>query len=69
MAEKSEEVVSSNSFSTQMLWSISLFRVYKSDVFYLGGGGGEETNGPYSTALSFAKRLFDEEFEGKHKFI
>ena len=42
MAEKSEEVVSSNSFSTQMLWSISLFRVYKSDVFYLGGGGGRK---------------------------
>ena len=68
MAEKSEEVVSSNSFSTQMLWSISLFRVYKSD-FFLGGGGGEETNGPYSTALSSGKRLFDEQFEGKHKFI
>ena len=35
MAEKSEEVVSSNPFSTQMLRSISLFRVHKCSGFIL----------------------------------
>ena len=63
MAEKSEEVVSSNSFSTQMLRSISLFPVLIHIIFE------KETNGPSGTALSFRKRLFDEQFEGKHKFI
>ena len=47
MAEKSEEVVSSNSFSRQML-----LRVYIIVV--------KETNGPYGTALSSRKRLFDD---------
>ena len=63
MAKKSEEVVSSNSFSTQMLWSISLFQVYELliHIFFE-----KETNGPYGTALSSRKRLFDEQFEGKH---
>ena len=63
MAEKSEEVVSSNSFSTQMLRSTSLFRVLIHIIFE------KETNGPYGTALSSRKRLFDEQFEGKYKFI
>ena len=29
----------------------------------------KETNGPYGTALSSRKHLFDKQFEGKHKFI
>ena len=29
----------------------------------------KETNGPYGTALYPRKRLFDEQFEGRHKFI
>ena len=35
IAEKSDEVVSLNSLSTQMLWSIILFRMYKSSLFML----------------------------------
>ena len=29
----------------------------------------KETNGPHGTALSSTKRLFGEQFEGKHKLI
>ena len=65
MAEESEEVVSSNSFSTQMLRSMSLSSISELLIHIFL----KETNGPYGTALSSRKRLFDEQFEGKHKFI
>ena len=57
MAEKSEEVVSSNSFSTQML------RVVNSFFFSFLK---KETNGPHVTALSSRKCLYEEQFEGNH---
>ena len=59
MAEKSVEVVSSNSFSTQMR-NASINKSFSS-VCVLNSFS-EETNGPYGTALSSRKRLFDEQF-------